>query len=290
MKKRDWIIVLAIVVGGIIIAGVINCSLTYGKLIKTDLSVDSWLSFWGSYLGGIFTAIVGYLAIIHSNRNSENAILLQEKQLRHQRVIKKLDEYNACLKNNLDLLNIVDIMGVTVGIDYQNLSLVKKDITQRKSQIYARDLQYRYVFEIDVPREKTVLEKQYDEAWIKSRGHLSDLLDEELVYIARIDQNKYDLQLIKNYKQRVYNITEILKQPCNEADREEILLLQKATNREIELLEKQVDSYEKEINAMSLSIKASAGRLSSETKILFDLSILLLKEKERNFTIETSPM
>ena len=124
MKKRDWVIIGCIIVGGIVIACLINWSLTYGSWIKTNLSIDSRLSFWGSYCGGIFAAIVGYLAIIYSNRNSEKAIHQQEKQLIHQRIVKKLDEYNDCLKNNLELLNIVDIMGITVGIDYQNLSLI----------------------------------------------------------------------------------------------------------------------------------------------------------------------
>ena len=81
--------------------------LTYGNIIKTNLSNDSWLNFWGSYSSGIFAVVVGYLAIIYSNRNNEKAIQQQEKLLIRQQNIKKLDEYNNCLKNNLALLNIV---------------------------------------------------------------------------------------------------------------------------------------------------------------------------------------
>ena len=55
--------------------------LTYGNIIKTNLSNDSWLNFWGSYSSGIFAVVVGYLAIIYSNRNNEKAILQQEKLL-----------------------------------------------------------------------------------------------------------------------------------------------------------------------------------------------------------------
>ena len=185
MKKRDWIIISGIIVGGVVIAFFINWSLTYGNLIKTNLSIDSWLSFWGSYCGGIFAAIVGYLAIIYSNRNSEKAIHQQEKQLIHQRLVKKLDEYNDCLKNNLELLNIVDIMGITVGIDYQNLSLAKKDVCRKKAQIYATDLQYRYVFEVDVPRAKTDLEVQYDKAWVNS---LYKFFNDKFGYEAKRDK------------------------------------------------------------------------------------------------------
>ena len=211
MKKRDWVIIGCIIVGGIVIACLINWSLTYGSWIKTNLSIDSRLSFWGSYCGGIFAAIVGYLAIIYSNRNSEKAIHQQEKQLIHQRIVKKLDEYNDCLKNNLELLNIVDIMGITVGIDYQNLSLAKKDVCRKKAQIYATDLQYRYVFEVDVLRTKTDLEVQYDKAWVNLRSKLSSLLDEELDFIERINQNHYDIQLKENHQQKLHFISEIAR-------------------------------------------------------------------------------
>ena len=159
MKKKDIYAVLGIIISGIAIAFIINMLLTYGNIIKTNLSNDSWLNFWGSYSSGIFAVVVGYLAIIYSNRNNEKAILQQEKLLIRQQNIKKLDEYNNCLKNNLALLNIVDVMGITVGIDHQNLSLSKSAICQMKGRIYTTDLQYRYVFEVDVQRQKTNLEK-----------------------------------------------------------------------------------------------------------------------------------
>ena len=281
MKKRDWVIIGCIIVGGIVIACLINWSLTYGSWIKTNLSIDSWLSFWGSYCGGIFATIVGYLAIIYSNRNSEKAILQQEKQLIHQRIVKKLDEYNDCLKNNLELLNIVDIMGITVGIDYQNLSLAKKDVCRKKAQIYATDLQYRYVFEVDVPRAKTDLEVQYDKVWVNLRSKLSSLLDEELDLIERINQNHYDIQLKENHQQRLHLISEILKQADDTTRREEYLHDKQSITQELEQLDKRINSYYKEVDTMLLSLKSSADQLNADTKLLFDLSILLLKEKER---------
>ena len=112
---------MGIIISGIAIAFIINTLLTYGNVIKTNLSNDSWLNFGGSYSSGIFAVVVGYLAIIYSNRNSEKAILQQEKLLIRQQNIKKLDDYNNCLKNNLALLNIVDVMGITVGLDHQSI-------------------------------------------------------------------------------------------------------------------------------------------------------------------------
>lgn len=67
MKKKDLYAVWGIIVSGITIAFIINMLLTYGNIIKTNLSNDSWLNFWGSYSSGIFAVVVGYLAIIYSN-------------------------------------------------------------------------------------------------------------------------------------------------------------------------------------------------------------------------------
>ena len=73
--KKDLYVVLGIIISGIAIAFIINTMLTYGNVIKTYLSNDSWLNFLGSYSSGIFAVVVGYLAIIYSNRNSEKAIM-----------------------------------------------------------------------------------------------------------------------------------------------------------------------------------------------------------------------
>mgnify|MGYP005910300677 FL=1 len=101
IQKKDAIIALLIAIGGIAIAYIINVALTYGNLIPTVLSNDTWLSFWGGYCGGVFALIVGYLAIRHSNRNSERAIYQQNELLKKQHKDKKLENYNECLKNNL---------------------------------------------------------------------------------------------------------------------------------------------------------------------------------------------
>ena len=64
MKKKDLYAVWGIIVSGITIAFIINMLLTYGNIIKTNLSNDSWLNFWGSYSSGIFAVVVGWMIII----------------------------------------------------------------------------------------------------------------------------------------------------------------------------------------------------------------------------------
>lgn len=87
----------------------------------------------------------------------------------------------------------------------------EKRVCRKKAQIYATDLQYRYVFEVDVLRTKTDLEVQYDKAWVNLRSKLSSLLDEELDFIERINQNHYDIQLKENHQQKLHFISEITR-------------------------------------------------------------------------------
>ena len=279
-------VVLGIIISGIAIAFIINTMLTYGNVIKTSLSNDSWLNFWGSYSSGIFAVVVGYLAIIYSNRNSEKAILQQEKLLIRQQNIKKLDDYNNCLKNNLALLNIVDVMGITVGLDHQNISLSKSEICQIKGRIYATDLQYRYVFEVDVQRQKTNLEKTYEECWIKARIGLSDLLDQELSFIERVNQNRYDIQIKENNMHRKNILLELSKQAVDIEKRKLFLQEIKDVNMELERLDKKIISYYDDVDKMTTSIKDFSLELNSTIKALFDISLLLIKEKEAQFKLE----
>lgn len=45
LMKKDLYVVLGIIISGIAIAFIINTMLTYGNVIKTSLSNDSWLNF-----------------------------------------------------------------------------------------------------------------------------------------------------------------------------------------------------------------------------------------------------
>ena len=47
MKKRDIVIAILIILFSLIVAWVINKSLSKGDFITTNLSLNDWLNFWG---------------------------------------------------------------------------------------------------------------------------------------------------------------------------------------------------------------------------------------------------
>lgn len=278
--KKDIIIVTTIFVVGILIAYGLNIALTYGNLIETSISKETWLNFWGSYCGGLFAIIIGFLAIVHSNRNSEKAINQQYMLLQQQHKEKRLDEYNKCLRNNLELMNAVDIVGITVAIDYDHLSTSKAEIVKKKSLIFSYDLQYRYVFEVDSNNNKTEIEEKYNNCWIEAHSLLSNLLDVQLNFIVRISQNNAETHIKLNNQGIISALQRLIELSNNKNDIAKYQEKVAETHKELELIEASIRIYKNDVDAMTIEIKHLMDMLLVKAKELFDLSILLMKEKE----------
>ena len=155
-----------------------------------------------------------------------------------------------------------------------------------KGRIYITDLQYRYVFEVDVQRQKTNLEKIYEECWIKARVGLSDLLDQELSFIERINQNRYDIHMKENNMHRKNILLELSKQTADVEKRKLLLQEVQEVNIELERLDKKIISYYDDVDKMTTSIKDFSLELNSTIKVLFDISLYLIKGKETQFELE----
>lgn len=278
--KKDIIIVTTIFVVGILIAYGLNIALTYGNLIETSISKETWLNFWGSYCGGLFAIIIGFLAIVHSNRNSEKAINQQYMLLQQQHKEKRLDEYNKCLRNNLELMNAVDVVGITVAIDHDHLSTSKAEIVKKKSLIFSYDLQYRYVFEVDSNNNKTEIEEKYNNCWIEAHSLLSNLLDVQLNLIVRISQNNAETHIKLNNQGIISALQRLIELSNNKNDIAKYQEKVAETHKELELIESSIRIYKNDVDAMTIEIEYLMDMLLVKAKELFDLSILLMKEKE----------
>lgn len=278
--KKDIIIVTTIFVVGILIAYGLNIALTYGNLIETSISKETWLNFWGSYCGGLFAIIIGFLAIVHSNRNSEKAINQQYMLLQQQHKEKRLDEYNKCLRNNLELMNALDVVGITVAIDHDHLSTSKAEIVKKKSLIFSYDLQYRYVFEVDSNNNKTEIEEKYNNCWIEAHSLLSNLLDVQLNFIVRISQNNAETHIKLNNQGIISALQRLIELSNNKNDIAKYQEKVAETHKELELIEASIRIYKNDVDAMTIEIKHLMDMLLVKAKELFDLSILLMKEKE----------
>lgn len=277
MSKKDWIVIFSIIIIGGVLAWFINWSLSYGSMIKTELPLNDWLNFWGGYCGGIFAAIVGYLAIVYSNRNSEKAIIQQYKLLQEQDKRKELEEYVNCLKSNLNVINLVEFNKFLGSIDSENYLFSISSSLDKKISIYSQDIEFNYTISLK-DNVKTDMENQYSEYWNQAKKHYIELLDVYESLIRRIKRNKIEEKLKLNIKQLLNQAQYNLSQNPNYSFQyhNEILSYQ----NEITELTKSIDSYKKDIDDYTNSIKNLIDKLTPLLKILFELSISLIKEKQ----------
>lgn len=138
------------------------------------------------------------------------------------------------------------------------------------------------MFEVDVQRQKTNLEKTYEECWIKARIGLSDLLDQELSFIERVNQNRYDIQIKENNMHRKNILLELGKQAVDIEKRKLFLQEIKDVNMELERLDRKIISYYDDVDKMTTLIKDFSLELNSTIKSYLIFLYCLLKRKRLN--------
>lgn len=282
MVKKDFIVIVIIVVVGISVAYILNISLSYGDLIKTRLPVGNWLDFWGGYSGGVFAAIVGYLAIVYSNRNSEKAIRQQYKLLREQDERKRIEEYVNCLKNNLDAINIAEISKFVGSVDYNNLQISIGMILGKKAMIHSQDIQFNYILSLENVSKRTDAEKQYIKCWNQAITYYFQLLDILVEYVQRIKKNNIENKLKDNFIQQIQTAKQLVNNPIYKMQYEKLI---PQYENELSNLIVSIGTYNNDIEHLTNSIKFLTDNLSPLFKQLFELSIPLIKEKNNKVNL-----
>ena len=81
-------------------------------------------------------------------------------------------------------------------------------------------------------------------------------------------------------------LLELGKQAVDIEKRKLFLQEIKDVNMELERLDKKIISYYDDVDKMTTSIKDFSLELNSTIKVLFDISLLLIKEKEAQLKLE----
>lgn len=77
--------------------------------ISSVFSKNEWFVFWTTYITGVFAVLVGFGAILASNKNSELAILQQTKLMQKQEVDRIVSEIINEVKSQISLFNVPDL-------------------------------------------------------------------------------------------------------------------------------------------------------------------------------------
>lgn len=284
MDKKDTIIIAVIAFIAIVIAYVLNVSLTHFSAIRTVVTTDNWLLFWGSYIGGIATLIAVFLTIRQNTKNNERLVKQQNDLIERQYKEKKLDQYNESLRNNLELLNIVDTSGILATIRHSDLVKTKEAIVQKKSLIFSFDLQFRYVSKVDLFGCSSQAEKSYYAKWVEARQLLSDILDLQLSFIERVADNQHSIALRKNLSGMITiqrQQEEAMRQKglsVDAAEYQNLLNDIRSTIADYKKADESILKFQTDINIIIAKITPLSENLPIKSKELFDLSILLIDD------------
>ena len=99
-------------------------------------------------------------------------------------------------------------------------------------------------------------------------------------------RNRYDIQIKENNMHRKNILLELSKQTADVEKRKFLLQEVQEVNIELERLDKKIISYYDDVDKMTTSIKDFSLELNSTIKVLFDISLYLIKEKETQFELE----
>lgn len=226
-------------------------------------------------VSGLGAVVVALLAIIHGNKNSRKALEQQNRIIQYQHNEKRLDEYNGCLRDNLELLNFVDVVGPMVYMSHADYSQTKREICSRKSKIYSYDLRYKYLFS-NSDLEKTILQKEYELNWDQATKTLSVLLDMMLDYVNYLSQNAAENEILKNNNRQIEIYTRMMELDMNNSSQYS-LEIERLRNEQIELSLHQ-SKFKNTVDKFTDDIQVLINELRDQSVVLFQLSQQLMKE------------
>lgn len=236
-----------------------------------DISPESWIQL----VSGLGAVVVALLAIIHGDKNSRKALEQQNRIIQYQHNEKRLDEYNGCLQDNLELLNFVDVVGPMLYMSHEDYSQTKREICSRKSKIYSYDLRFKYLFS-NGGLDKTNLQKEYEACWDRSTTTLSVLLDKMLDYVGYLSQSAAENEIMKNNNRQIEIYSRMIEMDTNNSSQYS-LEIERLRNELIDLSLRQ-SKLKDNVDKFTDDIHELINELRNQSVVLFQLSQQLMKE------------
>ena len=236
-----------------------------------NISPESWIQL----VSGLGAVVVALLAIIHGNKNSRKALQQQNRIIQYQHNERRLDEYNECLRDNLELLNFVDVVGPMVYMSHEDYSQTKREICSRKSKIYSYDLRFKYLFS-NGGLDKTSLQKEYEACWDQSTTTLSVLLDKMLDYVDYLSQSAAENEIMKNNNRQIESYLRMIELDMNNSSQYS-LEIERLRKELIDLSLRQSKMKDK-VDKFTDDIHEFINELRNQSVVLFQLSQQVMKQ------------
>lgn len=245
MTKKDWVIIVLIVIGSLVITFMIDVLLSIDcSYIPSDLSNKEWLRFWASNITNVVAIIVCYCTIKSANKNSQQAIMQQNAILISQKSDEIYKEISEEVKLQVSLFNLVGFTSTLLNVDEDALPRMKDEVLKKKSSIAERQIHWAFIKNLYLSSEYVApIAEEYDHAWNSAADKLADYAKMELDLFSAIEDAKVAEKTISILDQLLDRLHD--KFADNRADQETIDLISQYEKQKLENMQKQFEANKK---------------------------------------------
>lgn len=214
MNKKDYLVIVGILLGTLSIAFLINWLLSIDGFIPSAFSKNEWFGFWTTYSTGVFALIVGYLAISFGNKNSERTLQQQNMLLIRQYSDKIKEEIASEIKAHNRLFNIFYHSVTFVAMDHNNIPGMNERVIKDRAALKERCIDWSFIKQMYLSSSylKDIVD-EYDKCWNESVDVLDKYLMLQIDLLLKIQECDRALNMMQIYDKMHRLLTQQLESP-----------------------------------------------------------------------------
>lgn len=214
MNKKDYLVIVGILLGTLSIAFLINWLLSIDGFIPSAFSKNEWFGFWTTYSTGVFALIVGYLAISFGNKNSERALQQQNLLLIRQYSDKIKEEIAGEIKAHNRLFNVFDHSVTFVAMDHNNIPGMNERVIKDRAALKERCIDWSFMKQmyLSSPYLNDIVD-EYDKCWNESVEVLDNYLRLQIDLLSKVQECDRTLRMKGIYDELYRLHTQQLESP-----------------------------------------------------------------------------
>lgn len=180
--------------------------------ISTGFQSADWLSFWATYLTGLFAIIVGYCAITSSNKNSEAAILQQTNLMKKQETDRITAEIMDEIKKQIMLFNVPDLCYPIEAFDEGKMFGLKEHIQKVRAALYESQIGWNFTKTQYLDSSSLCgVTQMYDVCWQRTVMNLNELLSLQMDFLRKVEEVRNFISQIGGYEKMISLLNEKIK-------------------------------------------------------------------------------
>lgn len=214
MNKKDWFVTISIICGAAIIAYLLNVILSADGFIPSSFSKSEWLSFWATYLTGVFALVIGYLAISFANKNSEKALKQQTFLLVKQENERIKTEIREVVKTQYEIFNVLKHCSIFVTLNLDDIPGMLQTVVDDRAKVHDQCNAWTLFVQLNLQSPYLAQAvNEYQQCWGESSSLLDQYLKQQIEYLQKVRTVDDALKSVGIYDKMILLLNQKLQSP-----------------------------------------------------------------------------